>query len=95
MEGQNTNHVIKLVERKNIIISGIKKIINFDEKEFMIDSVMGVIDVKGNNLELIKLDTIDGNVSIKGTINSIDYFDNKKNNETFLTKLFKWINYYI
>lgn len=89
MEGQNTNHVIKLVERKNIIISGIKKIINFDEKEFMIDSVMGVIDVKGNNLELIKLDTIDGNVSIKGTINSIDYFDNKKNNETFLTKLFK------
>ena len=28
------NHIIKLTDRKNIIISGIKKINSFDEKEF-------------------------------------------------------------
>ena len=52
------NHIIKLTDRKNIIISGIKKINSFDEKEFDLDSVMGSIIIKGSNLEMIKLDTI-------------------------------------
>ena len=66
-------HVVKLNDRKNIIISGIKKIINFDDKEFNLESIMGNIIIKGENLEIIKLDTIDGNVSIKGKINSFSY----------------------
>ena len=49
------NHIIKLTDRKNIIISGIKKINSFDEKEFDLDSVMGSIIIKGSNLEMIKL----------------------------------------
>ena len=32
IEVPNLSHIIKLSERKNIIISGIKKINNFDEK---------------------------------------------------------------
>ena len=56
------NHIIKLTDRKNIIISGIKKINSFDEKEFDLDSIMGNIIIKGSNLEMIKLDTIEGNV---------------------------------
>ena len=68
-------HVVKLNDRKNIIISGIKKIINFDDKEFNLESIMGNIIIKGENLEIIKLDTIDGNVSIKGKIISVNYLD--------------------
>lgn len=36
---------------------------------------MGSIIIKGSNLEMIKLDTIEGNVSIKGQINSFTYSD--------------------
>ena len=43
----NMSHIIKLNERKNIIISGIKKINNFDDKEFSLDSIMGGIIIKG------------------------------------------------
>ena len=68
-------HVVKLNDRKNIIISGIKKIINFDDKEFNLESIMGNIIIKGENLEIIKLDTIDGHVSIKGKIISVNYLD--------------------
>lgn len=90
METQNVsmNHVVKMIDRKSIIISGIKKIINFDDKQFTMESNMGDIIVKGNSLEMIKLDTIDGNVSIKGSIDSIQYM-NIKNNESLITKLFK------
>ena len=60
----NMSHIIKLNERKNIIISGIKKINNFDDKEFSLDSIMGGIIIKGENLEMIKLDTVEGNVCV-------------------------------
>lgn len=91
METQSMNHVVKMVDRKSIIISGIKRIINFDDKQFSLESNMGEIIIKGNSLEMIKLDTIDGNVSIKGSIDSIIY-SNIKNSESLITKLFKWAN---
>ena len=86
------NHIIKLTDRKNIIISGIKKINSFDEKEFDLDSVMGSIIIKGSNLEMIKLDTIEGNVSIIGQINSFTYSDRNDKESSILAKLFKWNN---
>ena len=92
METSNLNHVVKIIERKNIVISGIKKIVNFDDKQFSLESNMGDIIIKGSGLEMIKLDTIDGNVSIKGTIDSMIYVNDSKNTESLITKLFKWIN---
>lgn len=82
-------HILKLNDRKNIIISGIKKIINFDDKEFNLESIMGNIIIKGENLEMIKLDTLEGNVSIKGKINSFSYTDTITKDNSLLMKLFK------
>ena len=90
METNSTNHIIKLVDRKSIIINGIKRIVNFDDKAFQLESVMGDIVIKGSNLEMIKLDTIDGNVSIKGKINSFSYTDAPTKDNSILMKLFKW-----
>ena len=89
IEVPNLSHIIKLSERKNIIISGIKKINNFDEKEFSLESIMGNIIIKGENLEMLKLDTIEGNVSIKGKINSFSYTDAPTKENSILMKLFK------
>lgn len=85
------NHSIQLTERKNIILSGIKKIGSFDDSEFFVDSVMGHILIKGDNLELLKLDTFQGSLSIKGRINSINYLDDNKKlkAETIMSRLFK------
>lgn len=84
-------HVVTISERKNIVISGVKKIESFDNEEFLMESNMGVILLKGESLELNKLDTSDGNVKIKGKINSLSYVDGKTKNkdEGLFTKLFK------
>ena len=85
------SHSIKVLERSNIFISGTKKVHNFNENEFLINTVMGNLNIKGNNLELIKLDTNDGNICIKGKINSVTYLeglDGEKENG-FFSKLFK------
>ena len=83
-------HDIKLLNRNILSLSGIKKIINFDKSEFILSSVEGTILIKGNDLEVLLLDTDKGEVKIKGRVNSIIYSDSKKENkESIFTKLFK------
>ena len=85
------NHSITLTERKNIILTGVKKIETFDEEEFFMETTMGNLTIKGEELEIIKLDTYQGNVSIKGKVDSITYSeDGKKDKEGgIFNKLFK------
>ncbi|MCI8445396.1 MAG: sporulation protein YabP [Bacilli bacterium] len=86
------NHNITISDRKNIVITGVKKIESFDDEEFLMDTSMGYVIIKGEALEVIKLDTYQGNVSIKGKINQLSYMENssKKDKEDGLfNKLFK------
>ena len=90
-EFNSFNHGINITERKTLLVSGVKKIENFDENEFLMETTMGMLTVKGEDLELIKLDTMQGSVSIKGKINSIEYIENnkEKDKDGKLSRLFK------
>ena len=85
------NHNISITGRKSINITGVKKIDNFDENEFLLETNMGYLLIKGSNLEIIKLDTYQGDVAIKGKIDSLIYTEstNKKQKESVISKLFK------
>ena len=85
------NHEVKMIDRNQIYLTGINKIDSFDSEEFLMESNMGNILLKGEDLEIVRLDTHDGNVRIKGIVNSIAYInDNKKRKEeSFISKLFK------
>lgn len=88
------SHTVTINERKNLIISGVKKIDSFDNEEFLMETNMGYVVIKGKELEIVKLDTFQGNVSIKGRINSLNYMDNpnkKEKEDSIFSKLFKWI----
>ena len=65
---------------------------NFDEKEFLLETIMGFMNIKGSDLEIVKLDTYQGDVTIKGKIDSLMYLESskKKNKEdSIFNKLFK------
>lgn len=93
VESFNTlGHVVTLSERKNIVITGVKKIESFDNEEFLMETNMGYIVLKGEELEIIKLDTYQGNVSIKGKVNSLAYMESlskKSKEDGVFNKLFK------
>ena len=82
---------ITLNDRKNIVLTGVKKIESFNDKEFIMDTTLGPVTIKGTDLEIIKLDTYQGNVSIKGYINSFVYKDEAKKtkDDSILSKLFR------
>ena len=85
------NHNITITERKNIVVSGVKKIDNFDDQEFILETTMGYLTIKGTDLEIIKLDTYQGNVSLKGKFNTLSYTENTKKDkeDSIFSKLFK------
>ncbi|MGE5455883.1 MAG: sporulation protein YabP [Ignavibacteriales bacterium] len=86
------NHNVTINERKNIVVTGVKKIDSFNSDEFLMETSMGYIIIKGTDLEIIKLDTYQGNVSIKGKIISLDYMEDslkKEKEEGIFSKLFK------
>ncbi len=86
------SHAVTINERKNLVISGVKKIDSFDNEEFLMETNMGYVVVKGQGLEIVKLDTFQGNVSLKGKINSLNYMENpnkKEKEESIFSKLFK------
>lgn len=88
----NYNHSITILERKNILVTGVKKIESFDDTEFLMDTIMGLLALKGEELELLKLDTMQGSVSIKGILTSFSYIEdekNKKKESSFINRLFK------
>ena len=92
-ELENTfNHGVSISERKSIIVTGVKKIESFDNEEFFMETTLGFLVIKGEDLEIIKLDTYQGNVSIKGRLDSMAYIESssKKDKEnSIITKLFK------
>lgn len=92
MEGLNFgNQEVKMVDRNNISLNGVNKIVSFDDEEFLMETTVGNLQLLGEGLELLKLDTNDGNVKIKGKINSFIYLDGKikDKQESVFSKLFK------
>lgn len=91
VDNTSVNHIVSINERKSIVITGVKKIESFDNEEFLLNTNLGIMLIKGSGLEMIKLDTLEGNVSIKGHINSVGYLDNNEKGKEagIFNKLFK------
>ncbi len=84
------NQELKLINRNSLYLTGVKKIINLESDEFIVDSVYGKLIIKGNDLEVTVIDIDKGDLKLKGTIDSIVYSNIKsKNKESIITKLFK------
>lgn len=86
-----SSHKVEINERKETRITGVKKLDSFNEREFMLDSIMGYIQITGTGMALGKMDLENGVLLIKGTINSLKYIgkDKADENTSFWKKVFK------
>ncbi len=85
------NHNIIITERQNVQVSGVTKIDSFDNEEFLLETSAGPLGIKGKDLEIIKLDTYEGTIVIKGIIDAFSYFDagKSKKENGMIARLFK------
>lgn len=89
----NTNMIQNLVleNRGKLSISGVNDVLSFDDQIVMVDTELGLLTVKGENLRITKLSLDTTEVIIEGEISCLSYSDNKqdKNSGTLLSKIFK------
>ncbi|QKS69647.1 sporulation protein YabP [Paenalkalicoccus suaedae] len=84
------DHTLSMDGRKRLDITGVKQVDRFDNEEFLLETSMGFLAVRGHNLQMKNLDVEDGNVSITGRIDDIVYLDQQTvKPKSLIGKLFK------
>lgn len=92
-KSMNTNIVQNLVleNRNRLNISGVLDVLSFDDQIIILETELGMLTVKGDNLRINKLSIDTSEVIVEGEIISLGYSnkDLDKKNESFLGKIFK------
>ncbi|WP_404802395.1 sporulation protein YabP [Bacillus shivajii] len=85
------DHSVTLHGRKTLEITGVKQVESFDNEEFLLETVMGFLSIRGNHLQMKNLDVDEGHVSISGRIDDLVYLDDHHGEKTkgLFGKLFK------
>lgn len=86
------NHNIILENREKLSVSGVEHVNSFNNELILVETVAGVLTIKGEELDVNKLNLEDGNVIIEGKIHSMTYSERDSfgsKGSSFLGKLFK------
>lgn len=82
---------IILENRGKLTISGVLDVLSFDDQVVILETELGLLNVKGENLRINKLSIDTSEVIVEGEISSLNYND-KENNKTsggLISKIFK------
>ena len=83
-------HNLILNCREKLSITGVKEIINFDDKAVNIKTVCGELSIDGENIQINVLNVEKGELEISGKFNGINYFDlYESDKKTLLSRIFK------
>ena len=89
----NPNIVQNLVleNRGKLSVSGVNDVLSFDDQVVMIDTELGLLTVKGENIRINKLSLDTSEVVLEGTISYLAYSDKEmeKNKSSIISKIFK------
>ncbi|WLD93471.1 sporulation protein YabP [Alkalihalobacillus sp. AL-G] len=85
------DHDVKMRGRKALDITGVKQVESFDNEEFLLETSMGFLAVRGYNLKMKNLNLDQGLVSIEGKVYDLVYLDQQQGDKSkgFFSKLFK------
>lgn len=81
-----------LENRGKLSISGVLDVLSFDDQVVIVETELGLLTIKGENLRINKLSIDTSEVIVEGDIGSLVYSDNKsaeKNQGGFISKIFK------
>ena len=87
-----TNVIQNLVleNREKLNVSGVNDVLSFDDQVVIIETELGLLTIKGENLKINKLSIDTSEVIVEGRINNLTYSDHQVKTEGGnLGKIFK------
>ena len=90
----NTGVIQNLIleNRGKLSISGVLDVLSFDDQVVIVETELGLLTVKGENLRINKFSIDTSEVIVEGDISSLTYSDNKtseKSKGNLISKIFK------
>ena len=88
----NTIQNVILENREKLTISGVLDVLSFDDQIVILETELGLLTVKGDNLRINKLSLDTSEVIVEGTILSLSYSEknlDKKSAGSLIGKIFK------
>lgn len=98
MEDRKTNsnstimQNLVLENREKLTISGVNDVLSFDDQIVILETQLGLLTVKGENLRINKLSLDNEEVVVEGEITNLMYTEKdleRKSGNSFLGKIFK------
>ena len=89
----NTGVIQNLVleNRSKLSVSGVLDVLSFDDQVVMIETELGLLTCKGDNLKINKLSIDTSEIIVEGEISYLSYSENNNTKEgiSLLSKIFK------
>ena len=82
---------IVLENRNKLTISGVLDVLSFDDQIVILETDLGLLNIKGEDIRINKLSIDTSDVILEGEINSLSYSqkDENKKGSSILGKIFK------
>lgn len=68
-------HRLTLDERKRLSVSGVEEVVNFDEGQIAVQTVKGLLLVRGEGLRVEMLEKNTGELAVSGLVTDLVYED--------------------
>lgn len=84
-------HRLSLESRRQCRLTGVSDVLSFDEKEVLLETVEGMLMIKGEGLHVSRINLEQGEADIEGKTDSFVYSERSslaKKGEGLLTRLF-------
>ena len=81
-----------LENREKLSVSGVIDVLSFDDQVVMIETELGLLTVKGENIRINKLSIDTSEVIVEGNISYLSYSENDNSNSkggSLISKIFK------
>lgn len=78
MEKSEAAHGLRLEARRDLSVTGVKKVDTFDDRTVVLMTSAGILTVKGENLHIKHLDLDEGSLVLDGRITQLLYSDSAR-----------------
>ena len=71
------------------LVTSFHEYVNFDDETILLDTALGKMTVKGEELHISSFNTENGELSAEGQIHAVVYMSDGKSSGGFLSKIFR------
>ena len=80
-------HSLSLDERQRLTVTGVQEVVEFNEDSVTVQTVKGLLNIRGGGLRVDKLEKEAGELRLTGTVSDLSYGDSGPG-QGFFSRLF-------